>query len=634
MRPRSLKPNRSSSRRNRAPSARSSPSSTEGGVTYAAIQSTVGGFNPTTAERVISFTVTFPSAGDLRALRAGCAWARHLQRRQFLLRERVRREEPGLPTPTGSWRTVSPPRSASRCRATRSSAAGPRRATCGNGSSCRRSTAESRRSRVPGRRRQPDPDVPGRGPRRRAVARQVRVRPAGRVLHGVRSRQRPARHDRPAPAAVHAAGPADRDRASRSSSAACPARRRTSNFTAYWNQVTPENAGKWGSVEGTRDVMNWAELDTRLRAGEDQRLPVPAAHARSGGTSSPHGSRRCRRPSSWQEIQEWFAAVADALSRHRLHRRRERAAARSAGRPGRRQLHRRARRRRRSRDGTGCSESFRLARQYFPNAQARHQRVQRHQQHDGRAALPRHRRRCCRRKGLIDTVGVQGHAFSTRVPNCRDDRATWICWRRPDCRSTSRSWTSTARPTRSSSRTTSGSSRSFWEHPAVRGITLWGYRPGHWRTAQGAYIVHENGAERPAMVWLQGYVASTVLRPWITAQPVVADGTVGDDVSFAVRRRRQRRRWRTSGARTASRSRTTRPPRRRRSCSTDVDDRRRREPTTASSRTPRARRRAPPPRSRSTRRPPRLRSADLPVRTTATPRAARDDQSRRASPWT
>ena len=25
------------------------------------------------------------------------------------------------------------------------------------------------------------------------------------------------------------------------------------NFTAYWNQVTPENAGKWASVEGVRD---------------------------------------------------------------------------------------------------------------------------------------------------------------------------------------------------------------------------------------------------------------------------------------------------------------------------------------------------------------------------------------------
>lgn len=26
--------------------------------------------------------------------------------------------------------------------------------------------------------------------------------------------------------------------------------------------MTPENAGKWGSVESTRDTMNWGQLDT------------------------------------------------------------------------------------------------------------------------------------------------------------------------------------------------------------------------------------------------------------------------------------------------------------------------------------------------------------------------------------
>src|SRR5690606_17068950 len=34
-----------------------------------------------------------------------------------------------------------------------------------------------------------------------------------------------------------------------------------SDFTRYWNQITPENEGKWGSVEGTRDVYNWAPVD-------------------------------------------------------------------------------------------------------------------------------------------------------------------------------------------------------------------------------------------------------------------------------------------------------------------------------------------------------------------------------------
>jgi hypothetical protein len=72
----------------------------------------------------------------------------------------------------------------------------------------------------------------------------------------------------------------------------------------------------------------------------------------------------------------------------------------------------------------------------------------------------------------------------------------------------------------------------FWEHPAVRGITLWGYRPGHWRTAQGAYVVLENGAERPAMVWLQGYVKNAVLRPWVTTSPTAQTVTVGDSASL------------------------------------------------------------------------------------------------------
>jgi endo-1,4-beta-xylanase len=34
-----------------------------------------------------------------------------------------------------------------------------------------------------------------------------------------------------------------------------------SDFTTYWNQYTPENAGKWGSVQKSRDTFNWTRLD-------------------------------------------------------------------------------------------------------------------------------------------------------------------------------------------------------------------------------------------------------------------------------------------------------------------------------------------------------------------------------------
>jgi len=33
------------------------------------------------------------------------------------------------------------------------------------------------------------------------------------------------------------------------------------NYDLYWNQITPENASKWGSVEGTRNSYNWTRVD-------------------------------------------------------------------------------------------------------------------------------------------------------------------------------------------------------------------------------------------------------------------------------------------------------------------------------------------------------------------------------------
>src|SRR5690606_30568416 len=42
----------------------------------------------------------------------------------------------------------------------------------------------------------------------------------------------------------------------------------------------------------------------------------------------------------------------------------------------------------------------------------------------------------------------------------------------------------------------------FWEHPSVIGVTLWGWRPGLWRSRQGANLVREDGSHRPAFDWL------------------------------------------------------------------------------------------------------------------------------------
>lgn len=50
--------------------------------------------------------------------------------------------------------------------------------------------------------------------------------------------------------------------------------------------------------------------------------------------------------------------------------------------------------------------------------------------------------------------------------------------------------------------------RVFWEHPAVKGVTVWGHREGRiWR--KNAFLVRKDGSERPALTWLKGYLAES-----------------------------------------------------------------------------------------------------------------------------
>jgi len=72
----------------------------------------------------------------------------------------------------------------------------------------------------------------------------------------------------------------------------------------------------------------------------------------------------------------------------------------------------------------------------------------------------------------------------------------------------------------------------YWEHPSVKGVTLWGYRPGHWREQHGANLVLEVGTEKPALVWLRGNVhgiAPQVAEP-IGIAELDADTLIGTEV--------------------------------------------------------------------------------------------------------
>jgi endo-1,4-beta-xylanase len=108
-------------------------------------------------------------------------------------------------------------------------------------------------------------------------------------------------------------------------------------------------------------------------------------------------------------------------------------------------------------------------------------------------------------ENLIDAMGEQGHAFTTTAPIdqmiARIDQLT----------------TTTGLPMYITEMDIDGPPENqlinfqrifpaIWEHPSIQGITLWGYRDGHWRTQQEATLVYSNGAEKPALRWLKGYL--------------------------------------------------------------------------------------------------------------------------------
>lgn len=316
------------------------------------------------------------------------------------------------------------------------------------------------------------------------------------------------------------------------------------NMTAYFNQVTPENGGKWGSVEGTRDVMSWGALDAAynlakgnvLKAPGDPRdgapYPLPfRMHTLVWGGQQPAWIETLPPEVQRAEIEQWFAAVAarypaidfiDVVNEP-IHQP-------PAG-PGHGNYIA-------ALGGTGATgwdwviTAFTLARQHFPGARLG---INEYSVENDASTMSRYVAiiRLLQERRLIDYVGVQGHAFSTRVP-----AATIVA--NLDLLA------ATGLPVYVTELDIDGPTDeiqladyqrifpAFWEHPVVRGVTLWGYRPGHWRTAQGAYVVLDNGAERPAMVWLQDYVRHATLKPWITLDPVSPPAaTVGDEVSLA-----------------------------------------------------------------------------------------------------
>jgi endo-1,4-beta-xylanase len=283
------------------------------------------------------------------------------------------------------------------------------------------------------------------------------------------------------------------------------------NFAAYFNQVIPENAGKWGSVEGTRDVMSWAGLDAAYAFAKANGFPIKM-HVMIWGNQQPAWIETLPPAEQLEEIIEWFAEVSarypelDTIDvvNEPLHD-----PPTSPGSGGGNYAE--------ALGGAGVTgwdwiiTAFRLGRQYFPNSELM---LNDYSIINSPADTIRYKEiiALLQAEDLIDAVGEQGHAFSTRGAN-------------DVMQASLDSLAEMGLPLFITELDIDGPTDAiqladyqrlfplFWEHPAVQGITLWGYRPGHWRSSQGAFIALETGAEKPALRWLREYLDSPAITP-------------------------------------------------------------------------------------------------------------------------
>jgi GH35 family endo-1,4-beta-xylanase len=82
------------------------------------------------------------------------------------------------------------------------------------------------------------------------------------------------------------------------------------NSDKYFNQVTPENAGKWGSVETSDQVFNWTDVDAARKYADDHGFPF-RFHVLLWGSQQPTWLKPMTDAQKLVQIKQWFTAVKD-----------------------------------------------------------------------------------------------------------------------------------------------------------------------------------------------------------------------------------------------------------------------------------------------------------------------------------
>jgi len=285
-----------------------------------------------------------------------------------------------------------------------------------------------------------------------------------------------------------------------------------SNFNTYWNAVTAENATKWGVLERNRNSMNWTVADRTYNHAKNNHLPY-RYHVLAWGSQYPSWIEDLTPEEFQAAMEELMASVSE---RYPLMDQVEVLNEPMVKNTWNRQEH--APGTPLFREGLGGAGEtgydwavwlFEKAREYFPNSKLVLNDFEMETNQAGVNELL-DMIKVLRDRNLIDGFGTQAHTFNVdrthenRILHALNQMATsglpvYV---------TELDLKGTANPPTEASQLASYQ-RAFpvyWNHPAVAGITLWGYVQGAiWQP--DAYLLTTSGTERAALTWLKEYLA-------------------------------------------------------------------------------------------------------------------------------
>ncbi len=271
----------------------------------------------------------------------------------------------------------------------------------------------------------------------------------------------------------------------------------SSDFSDYWNQVTPENFGKWGNVEFIRDSMFWTPLKNAYEFAQKNGY-IFKQHTFIWGQQEPPWIAKLSAEEQKEEIEEYIRLYAENFPNTDF--------ADVVNEP----LHTPPSYRE-AIGGAGSSGwdwviwAFEKARQYLPNTRLL---INEYDIVNSSKNTARYLEiiNLLKERDLIDGIGVQSHCFTLQGTNTQVVKSNLD------------KLAATGLPLYCSEFDLQGDDQLqrsrywqyfpiFWEHPAVKGVTIWGYR--YKRTwIETTWLKDSSGAERPALIWLRDYVTT------------------------------------------------------------------------------------------------------------------------------